>query len=381
MTGGAETPYDPALRRDTPLALKLRARICRDGPIPVSAYMDACLNDPEHGYYRTRNAIGRGGDFITAPEISQTFGELIGLWSAVVWQQMGSPSPFNLIELGAGRGTMMADALRALRAVPACGEAARVVLVEPNPVLRDIQRTRLAAARTVTWSDHVTEVPLGPAILLANEILDVLPVAQFVRGDIGWRERGVGLDASGLLCFAELENRPRLMLPEMSARASPGTIIERRKIMAETFALNRLASAGPIAALFIDYGHESTEAGDTLQAVRNHRHEHPLTSPGEADLTAHVDFASLAREAGTWNLAIDGPVTQAQFLGTLGIAERASRLMAANPAKAAEIEAGVARLMSPNGMGGRFKAIGIRSAHLSPLPGFPAVDKSPASAE
>ena len=371
--------YDPEARRETALALKLKARIRRSGPITVRDYMAACLQDPEHGYYRTRTAIGRDGDFITAPEISQVFGELIGLWCVVVWQQMGSPAHVNVIEAGPGRGTLMRDALRAARVVPAFGAACDIILVETNAVLIAHQKAVLQAhARPVSWYPHLAEVPTGPAIVLANEFLDALPVAQFVRAGVGWTERGVGLDAGGALIFCALEDRPLLLLPAVqSDQTRPGAIFERRQTSEQSFALHRLAHNGPMAALFIDYGHLEGATGDTLQAVRAQRFEHALTSPGEADLTAHVDFAQVAQEARMWGLAVDSPVTQAEFLGHLGIAERASRLMAANPAKATAIEAGVARLMAPNGMGGRFKAIGLRSSTLPPLPGFAVMDKSP----
>ena len=375
----SDLAYDTGDRRDTPLALGLKDRIAREGPIAVSDYMRACLQDPEHGYYRRRSAIGRGGDFITAPEISQIFGELIGLWCVVAWQQMGARGPFNLVELGPGRGTLMRDVLRAARVMPDFLAAADVVLVECSETLEAAQREALAAhGPQARWVRHPTLVPPGPSIVIANEYLDALPIEQLVRQGAGWLPRGVGLDADGALAFTTLDAKPVLLLPELAGRP-PGTILERRQTMDQTFALDRLAKGGPLAALFIDYGHGETAAGDTLQAVRGQRYEHALTSPGEADLTAHVDFAAFLREARTWELATNGPVTQAEFLGALGIVERASRLMAANPGRAAEIEAGVARLMSPSGMGTRFKAVGIRSPALPALPGFPGMDTGPRS--
>lgn len=375
--------YDPEARRDTPLALRLKARIRSEGPISVGEYMRVCLGDPEHGYYVTQQAIGAKGDFITAPEISQVFGELIGLWCAVVWQQMGSPERFALIELGPGRGTLMRDALRAARVVPRFLDAAHVTLIETNEVLQEEQRKTLRHAGLVGhWARH-----LGPdaetgadhldrnltAIVLANEYLDTCGVDQLVRRGGGWSRRTVELDAAGNLCFGLGEivhDRPLPQLERLGP-APEGTVLE-------CWAWHHDASIGALlrafsraAMLFIDYGHVETAPGDTLQAVRAHRYEHPLTSPGEADLTAHVDFQDLASTFATAGFAVDGPVTQGEFLGALGIMERASRLMAANPARAAEIEAGVARLMAVPGMGSRFKAIGMRSPELPPLPGFP----------
>jgi SAM-dependent MidA family methyltransferase len=357
----------------TPLAQKLAGVIARSGPISVHAYMTACLGDPEHGYYRAQRAIGRDGDFITAPEISQVFGELLGLWSAVVWQQMGSPSPFQLIEIGPGRGTMMADALRAARRVQGFAQAVRVVLVEPNAVLRETQRRTLdGVAANVDWVTDIEGVVRGPAILLANEFLDVLPVTQLVRRGDGWRERTVGLDEHGALAFGESTSPWPAALPGVADAAPEGAILELRDFGGIAGVLADAAVRSlPIAALFIDYGHETTAFGDTLQAVRRHQPECPLASPGEADLTAQVDFAAATAAFTRDGLVPESLVTQAEFLGALGITQRASRLMAANPSRAGEIEMGVARLMAPQGMGTRFKVLGLRASRLPALPGFP----------
>ena len=373
-------PYDPNARRETPLAAKLRATLA-ERPMPVDRFMAACLYDSEHGYYRRRPAIGADADFITAPEISQTFGDLIGLWSAAVWQQMGAPSRFNLIELGPGRGTMLADALRAIARVPGCLDAADILLVEPNAHLRTVQAETLKAH---SYSYLNGDPPAAPTILIANEVLDCLPIRQFVRAredntQAAWRERVVRLDEHGRLVFGVGEPvgmRSGADIPAI-ANAPDGAILEYRNAGSIAQMLARLAAAAPVCALFIDYGHGETHLGDTLQAVRGHRAEHPLTSPGEADLTAQVDFSTCAaairdaaEETGA-SLAIAPLTTQSEFLGSLGIIERASRLMSANPGKAAGIEAGVMRLIAPNGMGTRFKVLGVRSAGLAPLPGFP----------
>lgn len=359
---------DPDLRRSTPLGTALVERIRTGGPLAVGCYMDLCLNHPEFGYYRQRMAIGRAGDFVTSPEISQIFGELVGLWSAVVWQSMGAPSAVTLIELGPGRGTLMRDALRASRLVPSFHKALRVTLVESNRTLEGVQRTTLADIDvTAAWS---STIPLhsGPAIVIANEFFDCQPISQAVLTPDGWCRRLVDIDAADRLQFmvgARTEVRvERSAVPD-------GTVLEQADYTAVARSLARLA---PAAMLAIDYGDvppAGQRFGDTLQALREHVFEHPLASPGEADLTAHVDFgrliADVTRETG---LVADGPVSQATFLGRLGAVERASRLMGANPADAATIEAGVARLLAPAGMGGRFKAVGFRAAGLPPLPGF-----------
>jgi SAM-dependent MidA family methyltransferase len=343
--------YDPEARRDTPLALKLKERIRRQGPISVGDYMQACLQDPEHGYYVKQAVIGRDGDFITAPEISQVFGELIGLWSAVVWQQMGSPARANLIELGPGRGTLMRDALRAAGTVPGFVDAIDVHLFESNDYLVQLQRKTLASVKSARhWHASLQTIPVGPGLIIANEFLDTAAVRQSIYGT----ERRVALDANDRLVF----------------EPDSGIIEERQDHTALTSELASRATAAPLAALFIDYGHLATAAGETLQALRGHAPEHPLCSPGEADLTVHVDFAAFAEAIPPEVLSIDGPITQGEFLGRLGIAERASRLMNANPAKAADIELGVARLIAPQGMGSRFKVIGVRSIDIPALPGF-----------
>src|SRR5262245_58977841 len=264
--------YDPDERRDTPLARKLKERIRRDGPISVVQYMQACLQDPDHGYYRSEPAIGAGGDFITAPEISQVFGELIGLWCAVVWQQMGSPERLNLVELGPGRGTLMHDGLRAVRLVPDFERAVSVHLVETSEPLRMKQREALSgAACSVTWLHDLAalaELPPAPGIVLGNEFLDALPASQLVMTKDGWRERGVALDAVGTLAFCTLDEAASVCSAEVGAE--PGAILERLSVEPLLQPLSVLASRSTVAALFIDYGHVKTSLGDTLQAVRAH---------------------------------------------------------------------------------------------------------------
>ena len=327
--------------------------------------MHACLFDPAHGYYATQRAIGASGDFVTAPEISQAFGELLGLWVAVAWQQMGSPAAFDLVEYGPGHGTMMADGLRALAKAPACLAAASVRLVEVSPALREIQRERLGDVRVaISWHTALSgECEPQCAIVLANEVLDAQPVEQLIAIDGQIGVRCVMADAGGRLQFCT-------RMPDGALRPDrPDGVIERRIL--HPIVARDLAALPAFAGLFVDYGHTRSTTGDTLQAVRAHRFEHPLCSPGEADLTAHVDFELFGGQCGSAGLAIDGPVSQGELLSALGIVERAEALMSANPSRANEIEAGIARLLSPTGMGTRFKAIGVRSSHLPPLPGFP----------
>jgi NADH dehydrogenase [ubiquinone] 1 alpha subcomplex assembly factor 7 len=360
---------EPAGSRITPLAAKLVARIKTEGPIAVADYMRACLADPEHGYYRNRAAIGRDGDFITAPEISQVFGELIGLWCAVVWHGMGSPSRLRLVELGPGRGTLIRDALRAARADPQFRSALEVHLVETNAALEAAQRLSLAReSGPIQWSADLAAGE-APTIVIANEFLDTLPVDQWVFHQGQWRERRIGLKEDGAFCFtagdADLS---------VTASGNEGEVLESRRSVLAEWAEKLAACGAPLAALFIDYGHPQSAPGDTLQAVAAHCYDDPLRAPGEADLSAQVDFAGVAQAMRGEGLICDGPVSQGRFLASLGIVERTSRLMAVNPPNASAIEAGVARLLAPSGMGTRFCALGVRSKNLAPLPGFEPVD-------
>jgi NADH dehydrogenase [ubiquinone] 1 alpha subcomplex assembly factor 7 len=364
---------------DTPLALQLKAEIRAGGSISVERFMRACLYDPEHGYYARRDVLGATGDFVTAPEISQVFGELIGLWCAAVWQQMGSPPRVSLIEFGPGRGTLMADALRAARLLPAFADALTVHLVEVSEKLRAVQAKTLEAYGAISiapdWPEHDDLAP-GPVIVIGNEFIDALPIDQFVFHAGAWRLRSVGLDDSGAFSFVPAQGS----YPNIAAKLPPqeGDVFETSAAGGELSRyLGRLIMKGRrVAALLIDYGHMASAFGDTLQGVRGHRHASPLTRPGETDLSTQVDFAALGlvlRGAGfgMGNTVVEPVTTQAEFLGSLGVVERASRLMAANPARAADIEASVARLLAPTGMGTRFKVLGMRNGLDRPLPGFP----------
>ena len=363
-------------QHQTPLALKLEQRIRREGPIPVLDYMQACLDDPEHGYYRGQPAIGAGGDFTTAPEISQIFGELVGIWAAVAWRAIGAPSRFHLVEFGPGRGTMLSDALRAARIVPGFLAAAHVHLVESNRALQQAQRQTLAASgltAPISWHDALAPdvATDAPVIVLANEFLDALPVRQLIFTDGAWRERCVGLDNDDHFFLLPGQPAEPELLPAGTSPAE-GEVIEIRPGTTQVADALRRWSAQPMAALFIDYGHTETAFGDTLQAVSRHRYASPFEKPGEMDLTAHVDFAAFARACRDRGCSVDGPITQAAFLMGLGLAERAATLRgAARPDQIGLIEAGAQRISDPLGMGGRFKVMCVRSASVPVLPPFP----------
>ena len=346
----------------------LRERIRKHGPLAVEEFMRLCLADPEHGYYRTQAAVGASGDFITAPEISQMFGELIGLWAAEMWSALGRPSPVRLVELGPGRGTLMADALRAVGRV--AGEFRAAIdlhLVEINPALRRQQEAALSAARP-TWHDRFETVPRGPLIVIANEFFDALPIRQVVRTADGWRLRAVDV-VDGKLAFAA-----GVPAEAPAIAAPPGAVVETspagEALMGDIAAL--IAAAGG-AALIIDYGPAERGPGDTLQAVRGHKKIPVLDEPGLADLTAHVDFAGLAAAARAAGAAAFGPVPQGAFLRRLGIAARAATLLQnATSDQKLPIESAVRRLIEPAEMGTLFKALAIASRDVATPPGFDA---------
>lgn len=357
-----------------PLLEIVRKSIRSSGPMPVWRYMQLCLTHPEHGYYVAHDPLGREGDFTTAPEVSQMFGELIGLWAAAVWREMGAPQRINFIELGPGRGTMMSDALRALRVVPALNQAVSVHLVEINAKLREKQRASLSG-RNVQWYDSLSDVPHGPAIVLANEYFDVLPVRQMVKREGGWHERVVHLSDEGDLAFDTAVEPTRhfdLLVPPLVQAAPVGAVFEWRTDTEMMTLASRLRDDGG-AALIIDYGHLRSEAGDTLQAVARHSYADPLENPGGADLTAHVDFEALARAAEDVGARVHGPVSQDQFLHRLGIETRAATLMAkATPQISEDIAGALKRLTGHgrNAMGDMFKVLGVSDPNLRSLVGF-----------
>ena len=353
----------------TALAEEIRERIRRDGPIGVDAYMELCLHHPTHGYYRRGRPIGAAGDFVTAPEVSQMFGELIGLWCAAVWQAMGRPQSVRLVELGPGRGTLLADALRAVRTVPAFRDAIDLHLVESSQSLRAEQAALLADAHP-TWHERFETVPPGPVLIVANEFFDALPIRQFERVGNAWQERVVTLaPSSQALRFAAADSIP----VEAGLGCAPsGAIVERapaREALAAALA-ERIAAEGG-AALIVDYGPERPGFGDTLQAVKRHSRHDALDEPGNADLTAHVDFSALASAALREGARVFGPVPQGRFLKVLGIDARAARLrQGASADQAADIDAALRRLTGTHGMGELFKALALTHPALDTPPGF-----------
>lgn len=350
---------------EAPLAAKLRAIIEADGPMSIAQYMAHCLGDPEHGYYTTRDPFGADGDFITAPEVSQMFGEIVGAWLVEAWRLAGAPAPVRLVELGPGRGTLMADILRVVRHVPELGAAMSVHLVETSTALAERQRETLGSfSETAHWHTSLGEVPLGPLLLVANEFFDALPIRQFVRLD-AWRERVVGTDAKGRLCFG-IGSGVLADGPE----ARPGSVLEVRPaadaLVAEI--AGRIVQDGG-AALLIDYGYTESGPSETLQAVHKHAYAGVLEAPGAADLTAHVDFGALARRARSEGAAAHGPMAQGAFLTALGLAARAEALAAgADQAARAALHAAMERLTGAGEMGTLFKVLTLTRPAIVPPP-------------
>jgi NADH dehydrogenase [ubiquinone] 1 alpha subcomplex assembly factor 7 len=358
-----------------PLETEIRRRITIAGPMPVMHYMSLCLTHEQLGYYVTNDPFGAAGDFTTAPEISQMFGELIGLWAGSVWRQMGSPQQVHLVELGPGRGSMMQDALRAAHVMPEFRAAVAVHFVEISPLLEHRQREFLGGMGVpLTWHQSLNDVPDGPMIILANEFFDSLPVHQAVMCADGWHERVVKIDENQKLRFGIARDPIPLfeqLLPR-GMRAQIGAIFEWR---ADQTALEvgRRVKHSEGAALVIDYGHAKSAPGETLQAVGKHQYADPLVAPGLVDLTAHVDFQALAEAAESMGASALGPVDQGEFLRRLGIESRAVALKnSAPPSKVMEIERALARLTGSGGrgMGQLFKAMGFSHPKLGPLPGF-----------
>ncbi|MBI3438131.1 MAG: SAM-dependent methyltransferase [Proteobacteria bacterium] len=330
----------------------------------VADFMGAALYDPKDGYYATRPAIGgESADFLTAPEASQMFGELIGLWCAHEWDVLGKPA-FNLIELGPGRGVLMQDMLRATQRIEGFHDAANVVFVELSGPLRDEQAERVPNA---DWVARLEDAPPGPSLIVANEFLDCFPIRQFLRDEDGWREKLVGITEGDTLTFG-LSNA--LPAPDED-ESEPGMVREIAPALeAFMYEVESRLHAAPSRALFIDYGYVAPEGADTLQALQRHKKVDPLEAPGEADLTAHVDFARVARVARDANLAVGGPITQSQFLRALGIEYRAYTLSKANPGHAQRLARELRRLTRADEMGALFKVLCLSSPNLPPPAGF-----------
>ncbi len=334
----------------------LRRRIMAEGPVNIAEFMALALSHPQYGYYMTRDPFGKKGDFTTAPEISQMFGELIGAWMADTWMKMDKPSPFMLLECGPGRGTLMADALRATRGVPGFQQAARIVLLEISPVLREKQKQALSGY-DVEWVSDIRALPYGsPVIAVANEFFDALPVRQYRYANDVWRERVIDLDSAGRLYFDE-----RVSM-DFEAPPDPSGAWHEVSKEREDFAGNlcRLIREQRGAALVIDYGYEGPAKGETLQAVRDQRPSSVLEHIGDSDITAHVDFGSLRTCARRENVFVTDLIGQGLFLTMLGIQKRAEALeKKATADQRRDIKSALQRLTAPEQMGSLFKVMAL----------------------
>lgn len=354
------------------LGEKIAALIGAAGPISVADYMAICLFDPEHGYYTTREPFGAAGDFVTAPEVSQMFGELVAVWLVEAWSAVGAPLPLTIAEIGPGRGTLMKDMVRTLRHIaPRLAAGADFALVEASPRLTAVQRDTLSdSGPAFAWHATPDTLPDQPLLIVGNEIFDALPFRQFVRHDGKWLERAIGLDADGSLRFGiGTASLAAEALPATARNAPDGSIFEiapAREALMSALA-QRIAARGG-AGIFFDYGHLEPGLGDTFQAVRKHRSEGVFDNPGEADLTSHVDFSALAAVATSHGLAAR-KATQAEFLLGMGLLERAGRLgQAGDSAVHEKITADVDRLAGPDQMGELFKVLALLPPGVSVPP-------------
>ena len=335
---------------------RLASLIASNGPIPVSTFMA----EANAQYYGSRDPLGASGDFTTAPEISQMFGELAGLWLADLWDRAGRPRDAVYVELGPGRGTLAADALRAMRAA---GLEPAVHFVETSPALRKSQAERVPQA---TWHGDVAALPTGaPLLVVANEFFDALPIRQLVATKRGWHERLVAHTEAGFVPV------PGPLIPAPLAPAETGTVVETSPAsLGIVRALSQRIAAQGGAALIVDYGHAQSAAGETLQAVSGHAFADPWEAPGSRDLTAHVDFAALAKAAAAEGVRVAGPRGQGEWLRAMGIDQRTAALSQAAPTRAAEIEAARDRLVSPEQMGSLFKVLALAALNWPEPEGF-----------
>jgi NADH dehydrogenase [ubiquinone] 1 alpha subcomplex assembly factor 7 len=352
------------------LGQRIARLIEAQGPLSVAQFMTMALFDPKGGYYATRDPFGAGGDFITAPEISQIFGELLGLWIVQCWLDQQKPHA-RLIELGPGRGTLMADALRAARMVPEFLTSVEVVMVEASPTLTAIQKETLKDAPvSIRWAEQFDDTLADrPMFLLANEFFDALPIRQFVNTQMGWCERMV-VSRDGRLDFALAPDAG--LIPAAPANAPVGGFYETSPASTALMAqIAQVIAAKGGAALIVDYGYGASAGfGETLQAVGAHKAAPVLDAPGEVDLTAHVDFAALAHTARANGVMTFGPVNQGDLLERLGIVARGERLVARNPQELHSITRDVERLILPDQMGTLFKALAIMPPNAKSPPGF-----------
>ncbi|MEP4291132.1 MAG: SAM-dependent methyltransferase, partial [Rhizobiaceae bacterium] len=341
------------------------------GPMPLADYMTLCLTHPEHGYYTTGNPVGgrasaqrQAGDFITAPEVSQMFGELLGVWCMEMWQALGSPPSFNLVEIGPGRGTLMQDLLRISDALSGFKSACHVHLIEVSPTLSEQQSLTLSSAANITWLRDIDDLTPRPTLILANELLDALPFRQWCKNGEEWFERAVGLIDDQLAFVLRPNQLDKAELPEDHSERPQATLFETAPAR-EAF-VSRIADflrqqSG--AALLIDYGHLKSGFGDTFQAVRDHAFADPLTGLGQTDLTSHVDFAPLCAIARANDCEVPEPVTQGEFLLALGLLERAGALGTGHDTAVHDrLHQAVERLAGPSQMGDLFKVMAFGAA-------------------
>lgn len=365
----------------TALKDRIIRQIGREGPMTVAEYMSLCLLDPIDGYYPTRDPLGSDGDFITAPEISQMFGEVLGLWAIQSWQDMGAPDRVNLIELGPGRGIMMSDMLRSTRLAPDFFKALSVTLIEASPALEAIQaRTLAESGVSVNWTTDLAKVPNGPSIIVGNEFLDCLPIRQFIQKDrfagrAGWHERKVMVDNEERLAFgtnpAPISEGLQAQLPEGQSEAVNDGLLEINLAVPQLLdTLKARFDTAPGRALFIDYGPDTTEFGDSLQALKRHEKIGVFDAPGNSDLTARVDFAALGETAQALGLTQAGPVSQRAFLSKLGIEMRAVALTRAQADAKPKLLRQLNRLMGEDEMGSLFKAVCLGSEDMESSLGF-----------
>ena len=349
--------------RQSPLGTIIADMIAADGPMPVDRYMALALGHDRHGYYMGRDPFGRAGDFITAPEVSQMFGELIGIWCAAGWQMMDAPAEWNLIELGPGRGTLLADLVRACSVMPGLRDGMKVHLVEMSPALKTMQSETLKRAGIeAIWHDRLEDVPDGQSLIIANEFFDALPVSQLQKQAGQWHERVVGLAADGKLTFGLASERVApALVPSWAATAADGDIAEFSPVRdAVAREIGRRITKDMGAALVIDYGHMRSAAGDTLQAIRKHQFAEVLAQPGEADITSHVDFEALKDAVTADGAKAYGPVMQGDFLIKMGLKEREEMLRArADARQRIRLSKGAQRLVSGNQMGQLFKVLAV----------------------
>jgi len=341
------------------LADQIRLQIKTQGPMPLATYMALCLTHPKKGYYKTASPLGAAGDFITAPEISQMFGEMLGSWVLLQWHILGRPESFDLVELGPGKGTLMADVMRVIAKDKKAMAACNIVLLETSPVLIRAQRIALADF-TPKWVSQISGLGQNsrPLIVLANEFFDALPIRQFQFQDNRWHEREIGLAGDRLVWGLSPTPMPTSIMPDEISNPAEGEIWEVSPLAQKTIAeLAKILNANSGSMLLVDYGYEQTRTGDSFQAVAKHKFADPLAEPGRTDLTAHVDFAALINAARLQGARAQFAGSQKTILLELGINERAEKLIRANPENAAGIKADLERLTGPDQMGEMFKGM------------------------